>query len=77
MVDLLVSRSMSEADELTAPQKRLLFNCLNLDILSGTQHHSVSYAVERAVQSLGRAAERSDTELILPTLLESAQHRYE
>lgn len=77
VVDLLVSRSMSEADELTAPQKRLLFDCLNLDILSGTQHHSVSYAVERAVQSLGRAAERSDTELILPTLLESAQHRYE
>lgn len=77
VADLLVSRSMDGADELASPQKRLLFNCLNLDILSGKQHHSVSYAIERMVQSLGRAAERSDTELILPTLLETAQHRYE
>ena len=77
VVDLLVSRSMDDADELTSPQKRLLFNCLNLDVLSGKQHHSVSYAIERMVQSLGHAAERSDMELILPTLLESAQHRYE
>lgn len=77
VVDLLVSRSIAAEDELTPPQKRLLFNCLNLDILSGRQHHSVAYAVERLVQSLGRAMERPETKLTLPTLLESEQHRYE
>lgn len=58
-------------------KKRLLFNCLNLDILSGRQHHSVAYAVERLIQSQGRAMERPETKLTLPTLLESEQHRYE
>ena len=77
VVDLLVSRSIAAEDELTPPQKRLLFNCLNLDILSGRQHHSVSYAVERLVQSLGRVMERPETKLTLPALLESEQHRYE
>lgn len=77
VIDLLMSRSIAAEDELTPPQKRLLFNCLNLDILSGKQHHSVSYAVERLVQSLGRAMERPETKLTLPTLLESEQHRYE
>ena len=71
VVDLLVSRSIAFEDELTPPQKRLLFNCMNLDILSGRQHHSVSYAVERLVQSLGRAMERPEMKLTLPTLLES------
>ena len=77
VIDLLVSRSMDEADELTSPQKRLLFNCLNLDVLSGGQHHSVSYAVERTVQSLGRAMEQAEAKLTLPVLLETAPHRYE
>lgn len=77
VVDLLVVRSITEDEELSPPQKRLLFNCLNLDILSGKQHHSVSYAIERLVQSLSRSAERPEAGLILPTLLETEQHRYE
>lgn len=77
VVDLLVSHSMDEETQLGPSQKRLLFNCLNLDILSVGQHYSVSYAVERLVQSLGRAMEDSEKELVLPVLLESEQHRYE
>lgn len=77
VVDLLVFHSMTDDDDLSPPQKRLLFNCLNLDILSGKQHHSVSYAIERLVQSLRHAMEQFETELTLPTLLESEQHRYE
>ena len=77
VVDLLTARSITEDEELSSPQKRLLFNCLNLDILSGKQHHSVSYAIERLVQSLSRSAERPEAGLLLPTLLETEQHRYE
>ena len=77
IVDLLVFREGDNGAELTPPLKRLLFNCLNLDVLSGGQHHSVSYAVERLVQSLGRALEEREAALTLPEMLEPCQHRYE
>lgn len=77
VVDLLVFRNIRENDELTPQHKRLLFNCLNLDILSGGQHHSVAYAIEREVQSLGKALAEKDARLTLPLLLEPKQHRYE
>lgn len=77
VIDLLVYRNFDEYDTLIPEKKRLLFNCLNLDILSGGQHHAVSYAVERLVQSLSRAITEEGTKLILPELLEPEQHRYE
>ena len=77
VVDRLVYVAFQQIDTLTPPVKRELFNCLNLDILSGAQHHSVAYAMERLVQSLGRSLEDSSNPLILPQLLELKQHRYE
>ena len=77
VIDLLVFRSMDYDSELIPENKRILFNCLNLDILSGKQHHSVSYAIERLVHSLGRSLEDSENSLTLPKLLETAQHSYE
>lgn len=77
VVDLLVVSIMQPEDELTQDKKRLLFNCLNLDILSGEQHHSVSYAIERLVQSLSRAVSEKTAQLMLPELLDLEQHRYE
>lgn len=77
VVDLLVFHNMDDDSELIPENKRLLFNCLNLDIISGAQHHSVSYAIERLVHSLGRSLTTSKNDLILPTLLEIAQHSYE
>ncbi len=77
LVDLLVFSSFDPEDELTPERKRTLFNCLNLDILSGGQRHSVSYAIEREVQSLRRAYEEKQPELTLPTLGELKQHSYE
>lgn len=77
LVDLLVIRGIEMDDELTPTHKRMLFNCLNLDILSGGQHHSVSYAIEREVQSLGSALADKEADLLLPLLLEPKQHRYE
>lgn len=77
VVDRLVYVAFQDVTELTPAVKRQLFNCLNLDILSGTQHHSVSYAMERLVQSLGRSLEDGSKPLTLPRLLELQQHRYE
>ena len=51
--------------------KGKLVNLLNADILSGGQHHSVAYAMERLVQGLRGQA------LLLPKLLEYKQHSYE
>ena len=77
VIDLLILQNMREEDTLTTEKKRLLFNCLNLDILSGGQHHSVNYAMERLVQSLVRSLSEGKPGLILPELLETRQHRYE
>lgn len=77
LADLLVYRGIEGGDDLNPAHKRMLFNCLNLDLCSGGQHHSVSYAMERLVQSLGRALENRDAQLILPRLEEPKQHRYE
>lgn len=77
VVDLLVLRNIKEDDTLTPEKKRLLFNCLNLDILSGGQHHSVSYAIDRLVQRLVRSLSEGKPGLILPELLETKQHQYE
>ena len=77
VVDRLVYLCFEEDTELTPENKRLLFNCLNLDILSGGQRHSVAYATERLVQSLARSLERNEPGLLLPELVELRQHSYE
>lgn len=77
VVDLLVYQTMWERDELTPQIKHTLFNALNLDILSGGKHHSVAYAAERLVQSLGKALAEKGAELLLPELLAPQQHSYE
>jgi CRISPR-associated protein Cas1 len=77
VIDLLVYINFQSEDELTPESKHLLFNSLNLDILSGGQHHSVNYAIERLVQSYGRALEQEEAKLLLPELIELKQHSYE
>ena len=76
VIDLLVSNYF-DGDELTPDKKRLLFNSLNLDVLSGGQHHTVAYAMERLVQSLTRSLEEGKAQLLLPELTELKQHSYE
>lgn len=71
VADLFVASNVSEDAALTTALKGQLVNLLNADILSGGQHHSVSYAIERLVQSL-RAPR-----LTLPKLVEYKQHTYE
>lgn len=78
LIDLLVAACLDESiGELSPPIKRLLFNSLNLDILSGKQHHSVSYSIERLVQSLSKSFENKKDCLCLPELIELKQHSYE
>lgn len=69
--DLYAAANVAEDAALTSGLKGGLVNLLNVDILSGGQHHSVAYAMERLVQSL-----RSQP-LQLPKLLEYKQHSYE
>ena len=77
VVDLLVSACVTADDSLTPAIKRQLFNVLNLDILSGESHHSVSYAMERLVQSFARSLQEKRANLCLPKLLPLQQHQYE
>ncbi len=77
VVDLLVSVGDMEEEGLSAEQKQLLFNSLNLDVLSGDEHHSVSYAMERLVQSYSRSLQKKSAVLCLPALTELREHRYE
>ena len=77
VVDLLVYSAVNPEDDLCPEIKRLLFNCLNLDILSGKQSHSVAYAMERTVQSLQHSMAEGENALLLPKLLPLNQHRYE
>ena len=64
-------------EEFSSDCRKLLFSSLSMDILSEGQHHSVSYAIERSVKSLGRALADGKTELYLPELLPLKLHTYE
>lgn len=78
LIDLLVhSLVTEECSELTPQLKRMLFNSLNLDIISGGSHHSVSYAIERLVHSLSRSLTDGKSALCLPELIDICQHKYE
>lgn len=77
VVDLLVASLLSAEDELTPERKRLLFNCLNLDIGVNGKVYSVAYAMELMVQSLARSLKEDRALLKLPNLLPMEQHRYE
>lgn len=73
VVDLFVAAQVAEDVALDTALKSRLFNLLNADILSGKQHHSVAYAMERQVQGLRKA----EPTAVLPTLLPTQPHRYE
>lgn len=76
LVDLYVAKQ-NEYSVLKTEQKRGLYNLLNMEIASGAQKHSVSYAAERMIQSYTRCCQTKSKELILPKLLPLKQHTYE
>lgn len=77
VVDLFVAANIDSDVELNTSLKGRLFDLLNMDILSGKQHHSVAYAMERQVQSLRKAADGQTDELTLPLLQPTKRHSYE
>ena len=77
VADMMVSACFVPGEGLTPVAKRQLLNCLNADILSGGEHHSVSYAMERLVQSLSLSFREKKAALCLPELRELTQHSYE
>ena len=76
VVDLYVAANVDEARTLVPALKHALFGLMNADILSGGQHHSVAYAMERLVQSLRTSMEKGGA-LALPKLLAWQPHGYE
>lgn len=76
IVDLFVVQ-LNECPELKSEHKQGLYNLLNMEIDSGGQKHSVSYAAERMIQSFTRCCQLKTKELFLPKLLPLKQHTYE
>ena len=78
MVDLFVHQHLCD-DELTPANKRELCNILNYEMVSGGEHHSMAYAVERLVHSLERCFNDKDNgeRLLLPTIETLKRHEYE
>ena len=74
--DLYVAANVDEESTLAPALKHALFGLMNADILSGGQHHSVAYAMERLVQSLRTGMEKGGA-LALPKLLAWQPHGYE
>lgn len=64
--DLYAAANVAEDAALTPGLKGSLVNLLNVDILSGGQHHSVAYAMERLVQRKRRREKARGTSAGFP-----------
>jgi len=80
LVDLFVFTNISEKeDTLSSAVKHELANILNYEVLSGEEHHSCAYAIERLIHSLERCFDHEGKEdgLCLPILEGLQRHTYE
>jgi CRISPR-associated protein Cas1 len=78
-VDLLVAKHITDdaSGELSPAMKRELINVINCDIVLDGKKYGISYAIERMVQSLVAVCAGRAGALLLPELIEIAQHEYE
>ena len=77
LVDLFVFHAVL-GEEFGTNEKRELCNILNYEMLSGGEHHSAAYSVERLVQSVEWCfSEEGAAELLLPEIEKLARHEYE
>lgn len=58
-------------------EKLQIANILNYEILFGKEKHSVAYAIELMVQSIGKVFSKEKEHLSLPALIELKIHEYE
>ncbi len=77
VVDLYVALNVSEDDELSPDLKYQLFGLLSVNVLIGEENYSVSYAIEKTVQSLSSCFVNNKEDILLPTLCELKLHQYE
>ena len=77
IVDLYVALNVSEDDKMTPELKHELFGLLSVNVLIGEENFSVSYAIEKTVQSLSSYFVNNREDILLPTLCELKLHQYE
>lgn len=76
LVDLFVFQNMPEKS-FTSTNKRELCNILNYEMISGGEHHSAAYSIERLIHSLERCFSSEDDSLLLPSIEKLKRHEYE
>ena len=62
---------------MTPELKHELFGLLSVNVLIGEENFSVSYAIEKTVQSLSSCFVNNREDILLPTLCELKLHQYE
>ncbi|MEF9866382.1 MAG: type II CRISPR-associated endonuclease Cas1 [Oscillospiraceae bacterium] len=78
VIDLFVACNIGAEEKELCPQlKHSLYNLLNVDIAMNNGHYSVSYAIEKCVQSYSACISSEQEILQMPQLLEAKQHCYE
>jgi len=77
LVDLFVYNNSDE--KLSPSKKRELCNILNYEMISGGEHHSCAYSIERMIHSMERVmeSESTDNKLLLPEIESLKRHEYE
>ncbi|MDD6187480.1 MAG: type II CRISPR-associated endonuclease Cas1 [Oscillospiraceae bacterium] len=76
-VDLCVRSMDGEQTSLTPKDKQMLFNLLNCDMLFDRQKYTISYAIEKTVQTLQNSYLNDKISLKLREIIPLRQHEYE
>jgi CRISPR-associated protein Cas1 len=77
LVDLLVAQEATNKSELSPEAKRLLLNLVNYDIKIGGKKYSLTYAIEKTVQSFSSICMGNGKKILLPEVTFLRQHTYE
>lgn len=77
IIDNFVINAIGTNNELLPSVKKALFGIVNLEVISGNERHSLSYAVERQIESLLSYYNGDKTEIIMPSISTIKMHEYE
>lgn len=77
LIDLFVAKSTGFDDDLTTLKKAQLVNLLNCDVIIDKKLFACARAIEWTVSSLTSFIQQNRSELLLPSLIDLEQHKYE
>jgi len=78
VIDLYVAENIDNEEEALSPKmKRNLYNLINMDVLSDGQYHSVSFAIERTIQSLSKIYLKKEGHIKCCEIIPLSLHEYE